>query len=116
MSKVLPFRELITPLLEAYKQAVVKKNPNYRYHGPLLTTSKILVSSLNVDEALSEENLHYCEKEQGRSRIETLLICAIQLGIEQGINLCSEKPYEYLNPNDFDKTTKLLMDINRETK
>lgn len=113
MSKVLAFEKILSPLLEAYKQIVVKKNPDYQYSGPLLQTSYMLATSSNIDQALSYENLVYNEKEQDRAHIETLLRCAIQLGIEQGIHLCSEQPYIYLQTDSFDKLTQLLIEIKK---
>ena len=96
------FSEIIGNLKKAYKVLVVKKQPEYKWNGPMLTTRKILVGCPNIDEQLNKGNLSYNKKEQGRDKVDTLLTVAVQLGIQQGIEIAEEENDEFVKRLESD--------------
>ena len=99
MSKILNFGDMIDGLYNYYKTTIKPrkdKNRKYKYTGPNTTSNCILVTSPSVAEQLAEDNIKFQKEYRGEDYIKTLLNCAIQLGIQQGINMCSENPERYL--------------------
>lgn len=97
--RIIRHNDAMESLKEAYNIMLEKKA--VKYTGPLLTSSNILGVSFNIDEML--KTYKYQMKEQGRTPLDIILSCAFQLGIQQGVYLCSEKP-SYLEIADEDKT------------
>ena len=95
--KLMSFSNIIESLKKAYDEIVLNKNKKFKWNGPLLkSSSRILVTSPNIDVTLGRESLQYNKKEQGRSEIETILGCAVQLGIQQGTDLSYNNNLLYL--------------------
>lgn len=98
-SKRFKHDDIIKSLTDAYN-SMLKRKP-VKYTGPLLTSSSLLSVSLNVDQKLKKYK--YDIDEQNRTPLDIVLSCAFQLGIQQGVHLCIEKPGSYLEVEESDK-------------
>ena len=112
--KLFRVSEVTTALEKTYKN-ITKKKPKYDYDGPLLTLSEILSCSPNIDEQLTEEGINY-HLEKDRSKLNVVLLCAFQLGIEQGMNICANDIFKLPVSNwceedwkDFEHKVKFLI-------
>lgn len=86
--KVFRHDDVVKSLKDAYELMLQNKPVDYK--GPLLETSAILGTCFNIDETL--KRYKNAKKEQGRTPLDLILSCAFQLGIQQGIYMCVEKP------------------------
>ena len=93
--------EVVDSLVKTYKNINRKKKPVYGYEGPLLSLSKILACSPNINEQFTEEGIEY-HNEQGRSLLHLVILSAFQLGIEQDINMCANDIWT-LSSKDWDE-------------
>lgn len=93
---VLDFESILSNLKKAYNALVIKKKPEYKWTGPLLTTNKILVCCPNVDQQLNERNILY-NKERGRDKVSVILTVAIQLGMQQGMEMAEEENNKFVD-------------------
>lgn len=97
-TKIMRFDVMLNAMLEAHKNL---KNKTYGYNGPLLESNSLLVVSQNFDTLFTKENIEFLKEHRGKKEIEILLMAALQLGIQQGINMCSEEPKKYLDTNSL---------------
>lgn len=97
-SKIIDHDKVVNPLSEAYDLMV--KNKMVNYTGPLLTSNKMLCVGPNIDQRLKKYKEEF--ENQGRTPLDIILSCAFQLGVQQGIYMCSETP-SYLEVDDKDK-------------
>lgn len=103
MSRIMKFGDMVDGLFHFYKTTIArKKDKLWEYNGPELTSDCILTTSPTIKEQFSKENFDWQTKNHGKHPIEVLLNAAIQLGIQQGINMCSEKPSRYIECEKFD--------------
>lgn len=95
------FSKIVSDLLEYHRTTISKpKNKRkYEYNGYDTTSSSIRATSPSVKQWFSKEEIEFRE-ENGMKPIEILITCAVQLGIQQGINMCSEKPILYLESEE----------------
>ena len=97
MAKIMKFEEILDGLFDFYKNTIAKKkDKKYKYKGPDVTCNEILCVSPSIKEQLSKKEFEYRVEYKGNHPIELLLTAAIQLGIQQGINMCSKNPKKYL--------------------
>jgi hypothetical protein len=84
------FPDIMKGIMKAYNAIIVNKKFE-AYDGVMLTSSKLLATSQNIDVQLNKRNLEYSRKEQGRSHVESVMACAVQLGIQQGLDIAREE-------------------------
>jgi hypothetical protein len=106
-------------LKEMHKEVVVKKNMQYTYTGPDLTSNKILVTSPSISERLCPEGLDWELNDRMERPIDVILTIALQLGIQQGIDLVTDNPIEYLDLDnmrieEFNRALQVLKQFNDE--
>jgi hypothetical protein len=110
MTKIMKFGDMVDGLLHFYQTTINrKKNKLWEYNGPELTSNCILSTSPTIKEQFSKENFDWQINNHGKHPIEVLLNAAIQLGIQQGINMCSEKPSRYIECEKFDNLMDEMM-------
>lgn len=110
MSKIMRFEDMVNGLFHFYQTTIApKKNKLYEYNGPELTSDCILATSPTIKNQFSKENFDYQTENYGKHPVEVLLNAAIQLGIQQGINMCSEKPSKYIECEKFDNMMDEIM-------
>lgn len=110
MSRIMNFGEMLDGLFHFYETTIArKKNKLWEYNGPDTTSNCILVTSPSVKEQLTKKEFEYRVKSKGEDPIKLLLYAAIQLGIQQGINMCSEKPSRYIECEKFDHMMDEIM-------
>jgi len=96
-SEIMNFGKIVDELFHFYKTTIVpRKNKKWEYNGYDTISNTILVTSPSVKKQLSKEEFEFMVNYKDKHHIELLINVAVQLGIQQGINLCSEKPREYL--------------------
>jgi len=86
---MLDLEEVRIHLHKAYNALLLGRKASYKWKGPLLTTKKILVCCPNVDRQFEAESIKE-QKDQGRTKVDVILMAAVQLGIQQGINIANE--------------------------
>lgn len=97
-SKIMRFDEMCESLFHFYKTTIARrKNKLWEYNGPDTTSSCILATSPPVTYQLTKENFDYRMERYDEHPIQILINAAIQLGIQQGIYMCSEEPSRYLD-------------------
>lgn len=111
---MIDFNDAIIHLHKAYNALVLGKKKSYKWKGPLLTTKKILASCPNIDQKLNADNIK-ADKEQGRTKVDVILSTAMQLGIQQGIDLAKED-YESLVDRMETNSERILFIIANPSK
>ncbi len=96
-NEIMNFGKIIEDLIEYNKNTVTKpKNKRkYKYNGYDTTHSSICACSPSVKQWLSKDEYEY-QLGKGKKGIEILLTCAVQLGIQQGINMCKKNPFHLI--------------------
>jgi len=110
------FSDLMDALKEMHEEVIVKKNMQYTYNGPDLTSNKILLTSPSISERLSPEGLDWEINHNVEKPIDVILTIALQLGIQQGIDLVTDNPIEYLDLDkvkmeEFNKAFEVLKEL-----
>ena len=102
---------MVDGLFHFYKTTIARrKNKLWEYNGPELTSNCILVTSPPIKHQFSKEGFEWQTENHGEHPIKVLLTAAIQLGIQQGINLCSEEPSRYLENDYYKKSYETLLE------
>lgn len=96
MNKPMSFDDMLNGFLHFYNKTIKAKKKSWEYIGPDITSNAILASSPTIKQQLDKEYFEYLVKEKDKEPMELFLTAAIQLGIQQGINLCKEQPNKYL--------------------
>ncbi len=95
------FDDMCQPFVDAIKFTYGLKRKNkdkdVPYVGLPLTLSSILAGCPQIATRLTSEMLEYDEDDQGRSALEVIVGCAIQIGIEQGHRMAAEKQKFWLD-------------------
>jgi len=102
----LPIEDLTVPLRKAFEQLYTFERTNKsstRWTGPDITLPRILCCAHGIKNALTKEQLEYHE-ERGRDALEVLLLCAIHLGMEQGLRMRAAE----------NKTSLMLLESHQE--
>jgi hypothetical protein len=110
------FSDLMDALKEMHEEVIVNKNMQYTYNGPDLTSNKILLTSPSISERLSPEGLDWEINHNVEKPIDVILTIALQLGIQQGIDLVTDNPIEYLDLDkvkmeEFNKAFEVLKEL-----
>lgn len=80
------------------KQLLRQEKINYgNIKGPDTTSSCILATSPPVTHQLTKENFDYRIERYDEHPVQILINAALQLGIQQGIYMCSEEPSKYMD-------------------
>lgn len=93
--KVMNFGKMRDELFLFYKRNIAVKDKSKKkwdYNGYDTTSNCILATSPSVKIQLSKEEFEFRTEFKGHHPIELLLNAAIQLGIQQGINICKDDP------------------------
>ena len=98
--KVFRHDVVVKSLKDAYELMLQNKPVDYK--GPLLESDELLGVCLNIDEKLARYK--YKKREQNISPLELIISSAFQLGIQQGIYKCVEKPETLGLKTDEEKT------------
>lgn len=89
------FDDLVQPILKAirfaYRTTRKNENKDIKWTGLPLTLTSILAGCPQIEDHLTAESLDYDKNDQGRSALEVLVGCAVQLGIEQGTRMERER-------------------------
>ena len=89
--EVMDFSKMLDGLFDFYQTTIKpRKNKKWEYNGYDTTSNAILVTSSSVKQQLSKEGFEFRIKYRDDDPIKILLNAAIQLGIQQGINLCKD--------------------------
>ena len=92
--KPVRFEELGWTITEAIRFAYridrINRDKDIPYDG-LPIGKKERATCLEIEEALTSENLAYSEEDQGRDALVEIVDCAVRLGIEQGRRLYAEE-------------------------
>ena len=112
-NNIMKFDEMVNGLFKFYKEGIKPTNKKkYSYNGLDVTSPHILATTLPIKNELSEEEFKKSIK-NGLDPIQILLGCAIRLGIQQGINLCINKPMIYLDDEITIQYLKMWIDIKK---
>ena len=96
-SEIMNYGKLVDELFQFYKTTIApSKNKKWEYNGYDTTSTTILATSPSVKKQLSKEEFEFRVNYKDKHPIELLINAAVQLGIQLGINLCSQYPKEYL--------------------
>lgn len=102
--EVMHFGKIIEGLFNFYKSSIsARKNKKYDYDGYDTYHSSILATSQSVKKRLSKESFEYSVNEHNEHPINILLTAAVQLGIQQGINMCQKNPTILINSSTQNK-------------
>jgi len=102
-SKVMRFDKMQDGLFNFYKTTIARrKNKLWEYKGPDTTSNCLLATSPPISKQLTKEFFEWNMDNYGVSPIEILITAALQLGIQQGINMCNENPSRYIENEKFD--------------
>lgn len=113
------FGDLCDTLKEIYEEVVIKKNMEYTYDGPDMSNNTMMSTSPTFKDILSPEGLNWEINEKYKEPFEVVLHIALQMGIQQGIDLASDNPLSYLEVKDwkrFDKLVKMAKKMDKELK
>ncbi len=107
--KIMDFGKMVEGLFKFYKKAIVpeKVKRKYGYSGLDVTSDSILVSAFSITDELSE-GVFLHDIREGRHPIQILLGCAIKLGIQQGLNMCSNNPTSHLENVSIEELKHLI--------
>lgn len=111
-SKVMRFDKMQDGLFNFYKTTIARrKNKLWEYKGPDTTSNCLLATSPPISKQLTKEFFEWNMDNYGVSPIEILITAALQLGIQQGINMCNENPSRYIEDygQEFDLDTTIAM-------
>lgn len=108
--RVIAFEEMLNSLVDAYERI---KSRQYGYIGPLLTSDVMLQTSLNLDMQFSEDVVKACMEDKRITPLKLALSAALRLGIQQGIYLCSDRPFMFLEIEDFEEFTLQLQELRK---
>lgn len=93
MAEVMNFGKMLDGLFHFYKTTIAaRKNKKWEYKGYDTTSNELLKCSASVREQLSQEDFEFRIQYRDDDPMKILLTCALQLGIQQGINMCKEDP------------------------
>lgn len=93
--------EVLYALKQVYKNLVKSKQKKYGWEGPLLESDSILCTSNNLDERFTEESIQFLTDYKKQDILDIIFSPAIDLGIQQGIFLCSKDPTSYLETENW---------------
>lgn len=102
----LPIENLTGPLRKAFEQLYTFERTDKtsaKWVGPDITLPQILCCAHGIKKALTKEQLEYHE-ERGRDALEVLLLCALHLGMEQGLRMRAAE----------NKTSLILLESHQE--
>lgn len=85
--KVGDFETILMAIRNAYDEIIVKKNRKFKWEGPLFFTEHMKHTCVSIEQTLDYQYLKADQERHGRDFIDQVLIAAIQLGIDQGIQI-----------------------------
>lgn len=80
------FEKAVKGLLKAYKDISENSEVDYQYKGCELDESYLLAAIMPIASQLNKEGLEY-NSERDRDLLNVIIMCAIQLGINEGIKV-----------------------------
>ena len=97
------FNEMVDGLFHFYETTIKrKKNKLYEYNGNDITSNCILATSPTIKQQLSKDEFEFRVNDKNQDPIKLLINAAIQLGVQQGINMCTESPSRYMENKEYD--------------
>lgn len=107
--RIMKFGDMLDALMKAHKNI---RNKKYGYDGPVFTSNSMLCTSPNIDTQFSKEEVEFRIQHKDKTPLELVISAAIQLGIQQGIYMCSDNPHKYLEIQDFPAFEKEIQYLN----
>ena len=91
-SKLPGFDELLHPLKDAYEQIIIKKNRKFVWNGKKeFSTNNLQSTNPSISQMFNHQTMKEYQEQTNRDFVEQIMIVAIQIGIDHGIQLEREE-------------------------